>query len=75
MVVVYATKIVRRSNIHTIFYDSMKRKPKLVKADNRTKQKIFARMGSTRGYLTIGNTTIKINLAEMKRIHIVSDKQ
>ena len=51
------------------------RKPKLVKADNRTKQKIFARMGSTRGTLTIGNTTIKVNRAEMKRIHIVSDKQ
>jgi len=50
-----------------------RRKPKLVKADNRTKQKIFARMGSTRGYLTIGNTTIKVNRAEMKRVHIVSN--
>ena len=52
-----------------------RQKPKLVKADNRTKQKIFARMGSTRGYLTIGNVTIKVNRAEMKRVHIVSDKQ
>ena len=52
-----------------------RRKPKLVRADNRTKQKIFARMGATRGYLTIGNLTIKLNRAEMKRVHIVSDKQ
>ena len=51
-----------------------KQKPKLVKADNRTKKKIFARMGSTRGYLTIGDTTIKVNRAEMKRIHFVSEK-
>ena len=52
-----------------------RQKPKLIRADNRTKQKIFARMGSTRGYLTIGNITIKLNRAEMKRVHIVSDKQ
>ena len=52
------------------FFDSMttRRKPKIVKADNRTKQKIFARMGATRGFLTIGNITIKVNRAEMKRV-------